>query len=617
MKRAVSFAVIGLFVFFGISLVLGSLVLNGVPTYNSTNTNITQENSFSHLNISDSNLLVYFPFDIQENSSNITYDYAGRFNDGTLKNGPVWNSSYSPYGGDYIFDGSNDYVDLGSELGLSDNESFTISAWINTRNTTAFQSIFSTGAGGGAKGIGFLYTSPQKLYIEIYGESGGRQTFSSNNNILVSGWNHVGVVFNATNLSATFFSNGTFDKTVVITEPTSIVYAAPVSIGSLRGSSTYFNGSIDEFMFFNKSLSASEISSIYSNQSARFYNTGDMLFQNNNLGTNNTINISINNCSTLMNSYIQAKVNSGSFVNFTNCNITNYPASGDLGNANLTIRLGTDSYDFYSPLSIGNITLTSLDNQSPIVSFVSPTDGTLYTSSNLDFIINTNENSSCNYSLDSGTTNVSLIANSTGTGHTRNSTFSNGDYILNLYCQDLSGNLNSSANVLFTVAVPASATANSTEEGSSNYILGVFSPSEASLKKGYSVNVKKNQKVVINSTEIKIVSVSLEMIQIDINDKTYSFGNSTKIDLDSDGFYDVEVSNKGVNGNYVNLEFKLIHEEVPAGTQEDQTGNVVLGNNDSSNQNKNKTWEIILIVVLVVLVVGLVLVNGAKNSKKK
>ncbi len=121
-----------------------------------------------------------------------------------------------------------------------------------------------------------------------------------------------------------------------------------------------------------------------------------------------------------------------------NCTIN----SNQNGEINLTLILGSEH------------TLEIFDTTPPNVTIISPTP-TTYTSSSVSIEIQTNENSTCNYSLDAGVTNYSLTSNATGTGHTASRTLTNANYILNAYCHDLLGNENNTENVSFRVAVPA------------------------------------------------------------------------------------------------------------------------------------------------------------------
>jgi surface protein len=144
-----------------------------------------------------------------------------------------------------------------------------------------------------------------------------------------------------------------------------------------------------------------------------------------------------------------------------------------------------------------------------------------------------------------------------------------------------------------------------------------FKPSEENLEKGYSVNIVKNQKVEIsvgeNKKTINVESVSGEKVVVSIDGGNYEIENSSseKVDLDADGFYDVEIVNNGVTGNYANLGLKLIHEEVPKTIEEEQSGNIL---DKVPDAIKGVGWKIyVLIGVIIVLVVAWFLLNKRKK----
>jgi hypothetical protein len=66
-----------------------------------TGTNVTTEDNYSHLILTDPDLIFYMPFDVQHGSDNITYDYTNNSNDGT-----VYGATFSQTGGLY---NSGDY----------------------------------------------------------------------------------------------------------------------------------------------------------------------------------------------------------------------------------------------------------------------------------------------------------------------------------------------------------------------------------------------------------------------------------------------------------------------------------------------------------------------------
>jgi hypothetical protein len=135
------------------------------------------------------------------------------------------------------------------------------------------------------------------------------------------------------------------------------------------------NGSIDEVMIFNSSLSQTEVEQIYNSTYSRFYPTGEMLFEGLDFGVNNTVNITLDNCQTLNGSSLQGKINDGTYQELESCSLSNYEFT-PTGSDNLTLRLNSGSYGFYSPLVVGNITLDDVfvqsDTTAPTIIFESP-----------------------------------------------------------------------------------------------------------------------------------------------------------------------------------------------------------------------------------------------------
>ncbi len=66
---------------------------------------------------------------LDETSGVVASDITGNGNDGTLVNGPVWTTGHVDNG--LLFDGVNDYVNLGDPAELEGMNALTVSAWVN------------------------------------------------------------------------------------------------------------------------------------------------------------------------------------------------------------------------------------------------------------------------------------------------------------------------------------------------------------------------------------------------------------------------------------------------------------------------------------------------------
>ena len=98
-----------------------------------------------------------------------------------------------------------------------------------------------------------------------------------------------------------------------------------------------------------------------------------------------------------------------------------------------------------------NISVTVNDTVAPVVTVNSPTN-TTYTVASVILNVTLNEEGTCIYSFDAGTTNVSMVTADNLT-FTKSLSLSNAAHVVNYYCNDTTGNLNVSENVSFTIAV--------------------------------------------------------------------------------------------------------------------------------------------------------------------
>jgi hypothetical protein len=196
-------------------------------------------------------------------TGNVWTDLSGNGNNGTLVNGPTFNSDNL---GSIQFDGIDDYSTLPTNLLIHDTGNpFTFSIWFKTSSTGIILGQQNTStpnnAGSYVPGIyvgtnGLLYTSC------FWGGSIANQSVSSssvNNN----NWNNITVSF----LSGSQISylNGTAYTTLTKTQ-TNYSSTYYYFLGTGRGvswtsfpTSPYFNGRISNIFYYNRALSAEEV----------------------------------------------------------------------------------------------------------------------------------------------------------------------------------------------------------------------------------------------------------------------------------------------------------------------------------------------------------------------
>ncbi|MBI3033366.1 LamG domain-containing protein, partial [Candidatus Woesearchaeota archaeon] len=234
------------------------------PT-NSTNANLTVHNQSTidldddlvkniydwRLN-SNSMSLLNLPFENNNEPATSTKDYSTNQKNGTIS-GAVFNATGGVDGfSAYEFDGVNDYIN--TQLNYLSSINITISAWYKTfDNLTAKMAI----VGGNNRGRFESYVNQGKPGCRIW-DTGERSIYASQQ--FISGWHHIVC-------TQTFFPNTTslyVDGVLQASANYSSISAGGTWRIGYPGSSgaKYFNGTIDEVMIVNRSLSAEQIKSL-------------------------------------------------------------------------------------------------------------------------------------------------------------------------------------------------------------------------------------------------------------------------------------------------------------------------------------------------------------------
>jgi hypothetical protein len=189
--------------------------------------------------------------------STIWYDKSGGVNNGTLTNGPTYNSAN---GGSIVFDGTNDYVDCGNNSSLNAPNQITLSAWVNGTYTPGAE--YAVIDKGGVVGHHFgVYQ--QKIIFQT--PNGYRQS----DTILSSNvWCNIVAVYNKTNVYfyLNSIANGVQALTGGLNAPTDPIWISRYT----NGSPLSFNGKISITQIYNRALTAQEITQNYNALKGRF-----------------------------------------------------------------------------------------------------------------------------------------------------------------------------------------------------------------------------------------------------------------------------------------------------------------------------------------------------------
>lgn len=184
-------------------------------------------------------------------------------NDGTIYGADC--NVAGKYGLGCEFDGVGDYIDLG-DISYSGWTEATFSAWINVNDLISTHHSIICNHGSTAPGGGFwtsTYYSNSALYFEVRkaddsGYYGGSILFSD----YLDEWAFV--TFTINNSFKKIYINGTEVLSSVTGEGVLLDSVYNTYVGRIGSSSSFFfNGTLDEVMIFNKSLTEDEINILY------------------------------------------------------------------------------------------------------------------------------------------------------------------------------------------------------------------------------------------------------------------------------------------------------------------------------------------------------------------
>jgi hypothetical protein len=215
----------------------------------------------------DKDLVLYMHLDNDTaygESSSKFFDFSKKANNGTCTSCPTRNTGR--FGWAYLFDGLNNYIDLGrpSVLNITGKPNLTESAWVNSRGLQQYDGILDNSEGGGAGQGRFAFQigSSGRLRVTI-GDvddfKSAAQSISLNNT-----WYYVAITLNSSDSSLKFYINGVQSGSTATFTQNLILSTASWKIGRSYNDGAYsWNGTIDEVRIYTRTLGADEISAIY------------------------------------------------------------------------------------------------------------------------------------------------------------------------------------------------------------------------------------------------------------------------------------------------------------------------------------------------------------------
>jgi hypothetical protein len=217
---------------------------------------------------------------LDETSGLTAADSSGSGNNGTLVNGPTWNPAGGKIGGALVFDGTDDYVNLGtdSSLNFGSSEPFTIAAWVKTTENYGMIVSFRSSTDGGpvidlSVGYDGVADDPGKAMILVRQDGYvGSYAHVKGGSVKDGNWHHVAAV-RGSGSTIELFLDGVSQGTASDPYSGGAITTDLRAIGSERcwvkdgyGSSDqcYLVGTIDNVHIYNRALSAGEIATLYS-----------------------------------------------------------------------------------------------------------------------------------------------------------------------------------------------------------------------------------------------------------------------------------------------------------------------------------------------------------------
>ena len=193
-------------------------------------------------------------WNMDEGAGTTAYDASDNSHNGTLTNGPKYTEG--KIGNALEFDGSNDYVDCGSDSSLNIIDNVTVEAWIypESWDSAGYDPIVEK---TGSHDTGWMltqdWTELKFKTLENWGVASYAGFLSSACSL--NHWHHLVGVYDDTYIY--IYLDGVLKDTTPIVKPTTTT--GNLYIGSIPADSKYFNGAIDEVRIYNRALTASEV----------------------------------------------------------------------------------------------------------------------------------------------------------------------------------------------------------------------------------------------------------------------------------------------------------------------------------------------------------------------
>jgi hypothetical protein len=200
----------------------------------------------------DPHLVGWWQFD--EGSGTVAKDSSGHSHDGTLNGGPKWVGG--PLGGALDFDGTDDFVEIPDDPGLSITGAITIAAWTNMRPTSSGEMAILSKGGWAANDLPYELTEERDgvIFWQFYNDAG--RDSCSPDSPSAGEWHHIAATYDGKVFQC--YIDG------VLAREWAYAGAMPkntasVTIGRRSRGGTFFNGMIDDVRLYDRALTAGQV----------------------------------------------------------------------------------------------------------------------------------------------------------------------------------------------------------------------------------------------------------------------------------------------------------------------------------------------------------------------
>ncbi|MCL5281807.1 MAG: hypothetical protein M1376_18065, partial [Planctomycetes bacterium] len=209
---------------------------------------------------SDPSLVGWWKMD--DEKSGVAVDYSGYDNYGTLMGGPKFVEGY--LGEALSFDGVDDFVNCGNNASLTNVDSVSVTAWIQTNVVGRDQKIASdqNGSTGGYK-LG-VYSSNNMVEFEIRSAANAatlNRTAPGGTALQAGTWYHVVGVYEKGKAIRTYV-NGKLDRELATAEVAGLSTGALMLGREAPAGAYWWNGLMDDVRVYNKALTSEEIQKV-------------------------------------------------------------------------------------------------------------------------------------------------------------------------------------------------------------------------------------------------------------------------------------------------------------------------------------------------------------------